>query len=236
MKTYDSTGPRGVRYRHSRCLTAGGATEDFHLHRHIGLSTRLRSAGWWFDRYSDQFFSQNKLHLTAHELADFELVASIPIYLSFAFGFIRDIWSPFGMGDRGFMLLFGASTAGLYVFFAFTPVSSSMLLVESVLLTTSFLFVASAQNGLASTIGKQHVISGQISAVWNIFMSIPIIAALLLGGRLAPCSKAKMPSKPSASSFSVVPQSWPWLPLTPHIDQKAYSTTFIVSIWPPLSR
>ncbi len=131
------------------------------------------------------FFLKNKLHLTAHELADFELVASIPIYLSFAFGFIRDIWSPFGMGDRGFMLLFGASTAGLYVFFAFTPVSSSMLLVESVLLTTSFLFVASAQNGLASTIGKQHVISGQISAVWNIFMSIPIIAALLLGGRLS---------------------------------------------------
>jgi Na+/melibiose symporter-like transporter len=105
--------------------------------------------------------------------------------LSFAFGFVRDIWSPFRMGDRGFMLLFGASTAGLYVFFAFMPVSYGMLLVANVLLTTSFLFVASAQNGLASTIGQQHAISGQISTVWNIFSSLPNVAALLLGGSLS---------------------------------------------------
>jgi Na+/melibiose symporter-like transporter len=131
------------------------------------------------------FFLKNKLHLTAQELADFLLVAAIPIYLSFAFGFVRDIWSPFGMGDRGFMLLFGTSTAGLYVFFAFMPVSFGMLLVANVLLTTSFLFVASAQNGLASTIGQQHAISGQISTVWNIFSSLPNVAALLLGGSLS---------------------------------------------------
>jgi Na+/melibiose symporter-like transporter len=131
------------------------------------------------------FFLKNKLHLTAQELADFLLVAAIPIYLSFAFGFVRDIWSPFRMGDRGFMLLFGASTAGLYVFFAFMPVSYGMLLVANVLLTTSFLFVASAQSGLASTIGQQHAISGQISTVWNIFSSLPNVAALLLGGSLS---------------------------------------------------
>ena len=131
------------------------------------------------------FFLKNKLHLTAQELADFLFVAAIPIYLSFAFGFVRDIWSPFGMGDRGFMLLFGASTAGLYVFFAFMPVSLGMLLVANVLLTTSFLFVASAQSGLASTVGQQHAISGQISKVWNIFSSLPNVAALLLGGSLS---------------------------------------------------
>ena len=131
------------------------------------------------------FFLKNKLHLTAQELADFRLVAASPIYLSFVFGFIRDIWNPFGMRDRGFMLLFGASTAGLYVFFAFTPVSFGTLLAANLLLTTSFLFVASAQNGLTSTIGQQHAISGQVSAVWNIFTSIPNTAALLLGGSLS---------------------------------------------------
>jgi Major Facilitator Superfamily len=54
-----------------------------------------------------------------------------------------------------------------------------------VLVTTSFLFVASAQNGLASTIGQQHVMSGQISAAWNIFLSVPTVAALLIGGILS---------------------------------------------------
>src|SRR5499427_9041747 len=131
------------------------------------------------------FLLKNKLHLKAHELADFRLVSAIPLYLSFVFGFIRDSWNPFGMRDRGFMLLFGALTAGLYILFAFTPLTYGTLLAAVLVLTASFLFVASAQNGLTSTLGQQHAMSGQISAVWNIFASIPTVAALLLGGSLS---------------------------------------------------
>ena len=32
------------------------------------------------------FFLKNRLHLSAHELAEFRLVAAIPLYLSFVFG------------------------------------------------------------------------------------------------------------------------------------------------------
>jgi MFS family permease len=131
------------------------------------------------------FLLKNKLHFEAHELAQFRLISAIPLYLSFVFGFIRDTWNPFGMGDRGFMLLFGAITAALYVLFGFTPVTYATLLVAVVLLTTSFLFVTSAQNGLTSTIGQQHVMSGQVSAVWNIFASVPTVGALLIGGALS---------------------------------------------------
>src|SRR6202008_704090 len=59
------------------------------------------------------FFLKNRLHLTAHEVANFRLMAAIPLYLSFAFGFIRDMWNPLGMRDRGFMLLFGGISAFL---------------------------------------------------------------------------------------------------------------------------
>jgi MFS family permease len=131
------------------------------------------------------FLLKNKLHLEAHELAQFRLISAIPLYLSFVFGFIRDTWNPFGMGDRGYMLLFGAITATLYVLFGFTPVTYATLLVAVVLLTTSFLFVTSAQNGLTSTIGQQHVMSGQVSAVWSIFASVPTVGALLIGGTLS---------------------------------------------------
>ncbi|HEY7242957.1 MAG TPA: MFS transporter [Xanthobacteraceae bacterium] len=131
------------------------------------------------------FLLKNKLHLKSHELAHFRLVSAIPLYLSFIFGFIRDSWDPFGMKDRGFMLLFGAITAGLYALFAFTPITYGTLLTAIVLLTTAFLLVVSAQNGLTSTLGQQHAMSGQISAVWNIFLSIPAVAALLVGGALS---------------------------------------------------
>jgi predicted MFS family arabinose efflux permease len=131
------------------------------------------------------FFLKNKLHLQAHELAYFRLIAATPLYLSFIFGLIRDSWDLLGMRDRGFMLVFGAITAALYGVFAFIPVTYLTLLIAVMLLTTSYLFVASAQNGLASLIGQQHAMSGQISAVWNIFTSVPIIAALLIGGILS---------------------------------------------------
>src|SRR3984957_21282276 len=69
------------------------------------------------------FFLKNRLHLSAHEVANFRLVVAIPLYLSFVFGFIRDMWNPLGMKDRGFMLLFGSSTALLYLSFAFVPMN-----------------------------------------------------------------------------------------------------------------
>jgi len=130
-------------------------------------------------------FLKNKLHLKAHELADFRLVSAIPLYLSCVFGFMRDIWNPFGMRDRGFMLLFGTITAGLYVSFSFIPITYFTLLLGVMLLTTSFLFVLSAQNGMTSMVGQQHAMSGQISTVWSIFASVPTMGALLMGGTLS---------------------------------------------------
>jgi hypothetical protein len=131
------------------------------------------------------FLLKNKLHFEAHEMAIFGLIAGAPSYVSFLFGFARDAWNPFGMRDRGFIVLFGALSAAVYLLFTFLPVTYESLLAASLLLGTSFLFVASAQNGLTSAIGQQHVMSGQISAAWNIFGSLPGIAALILGGFLS---------------------------------------------------
>jgi len=131
------------------------------------------------------FLLKNRLHLTSHEVANFRLVAAIPLYLSFVFGFIRDMWNPLGMRDRGFMLLFGGIGALLYVVFAFTPMTYASLLVATMVLTASFLFVSSAQTGMTSAIGQQHAMTGQVSAVWNVFLSIPTVAALLMGGTLS---------------------------------------------------
>lgn len=131
------------------------------------------------------FLLKNKLNLSADELALFRLVTAVPLILSFVFGFVRDTWNPFGLRDRGFMLIFGAACAVLYALFAFTTPSYVTLAIAMVLLTTSFLFVSSAQNGLASVIGQKHAMSGRISAAWNIFASLPTVAALLIGGELS---------------------------------------------------
>src|SRR5947209_2065629 len=131
------------------------------------------------------FFLKNKLHLEASEVARFRLIVGIPLYLSFVFGLLRDTWNPFGIKDRGLMAIFGAIGTCLYLAFAFTPVSYGSLIAALLLLTMAALCVASAQNGLSSTFGQQHAMSGQVSAVWNIFASVPAVIALVLGGRLS---------------------------------------------------
>jgi hypothetical protein len=131
------------------------------------------------------FFLKNKLHLQASELANFRLLAALPLYLSCFFGFVRDTWNPIGMGDRGYLLLFGAISAVLYTVFAFIPATYETLLVAVVLLTTVFLFASSAQNGMTAAIGQQHLMTGQVSAMWNIVLSVPTVAALLVGGWLS---------------------------------------------------
>jgi MFS family permease len=131
------------------------------------------------------FLLKNKLELKAHDLAIFSLIAGVPSYVSFLFGFARDTWNPLGMRDRGFIVLFGSLCSAVYLLFAVAPVTYQSLLAAQLLVGTCFLFVISAQNGLTSAFGQQHVMSGQISAVWSIAGSLPGIIALILGGYLS---------------------------------------------------
>lgn len=131
------------------------------------------------------FFLKNKLHLKAHEVAAFRLVAGLPLYFGFLWGFVRDIWNPFGLRDRGYMMLFGAVGAVCYAYFAFVPVTRETLLAAVILLTAAFLFVQSAQTGLASTIARQHVMTGQMSTVMNMVASLAGMIPLIAGGYLS---------------------------------------------------
>ena len=131
------------------------------------------------------FFLKNKLHLQAHELAAFTAWASLPVYAAFALGYLRDRWNPLGRGDRGYLMLFGALAAVLYGAFAFAPPTYSGLLIGILFIATATLVVTSAQYGLTAGLAREHLMSGQVSAIWNLVVTVPGIAALLLGGALS---------------------------------------------------
>jgi predicted MFS family arabinose efflux permease len=131
------------------------------------------------------FFLKNKLHLRASDLALFRFASGAPLYFGFLWGFVRDIWNPFGRRDRGYMVLFGIICAACYAYFAFIPPSAGSLLVAVLVLTSGFLFVQSAQTGLGATIARQHVMTGQLSAVSNVVGSVAVLIPFFLGGRLS---------------------------------------------------
>jgi Na+/melibiose symporter-like transporter len=131
------------------------------------------------------FLLKNIIHLNALQVSQFRLVVSAPLFLSFVFGLARDNWSPFRLGDRGHLLTFGFLSVTTYAAFAFVNPSPFALFMGLLLLTVWSLFIASAQNGLAASIGQQHAMTGQISTVWNLFTAIPAILAFLIGGELS---------------------------------------------------
>jgi hypothetical protein len=131
------------------------------------------------------FFLKNQLHLNAAESAIFGLIAHAPLYVSFLFGFARDRWNLLRRGDRGLMIVFGTASAVLYAGFAFAPPTYGVLLGAVLLLVTAFLFIASAARGITSTLGQQHVMSGQLSAAWHVFEMVPAAVAMLIGGALS---------------------------------------------------
>ena len=131
------------------------------------------------------FFLKNRLRLSAHEMAVFNFWAGLPLYFAFAFGLLRDRWSPFGAGDRGHLALFGALTGALYVALAFSQPTYGLLLVGLLMVTASIQTVLGSANGLLSTIGRRELMSGQASSVLNIAGQVPALAGFLLGGLLS---------------------------------------------------
>ena len=131
------------------------------------------------------FFLKNRLHLDANQTARFQLIAAIPLFVGFVFGFIRDRWSPFGTGDRGYLVLFGALTAVVYAAMAFIEPTYAVLLAGVVLITILLQFGAGAAAGLASGVGNHHAMTGQMSTVMNFATLLPVVLAALLGGQLS---------------------------------------------------
>ena len=131
------------------------------------------------------YFLKNRLHFGPVQVSLFNLATGVPLYIAFVSGFIRDSWSPFGVRDRGYMIAFGLTCAALYAVAAFAPATPLGLGAAMVAVTTAFLFVQSGQLGLTGTMGRQHVMSGQVSAVWNAVGSVPVLAAFAVGGFLS---------------------------------------------------
>lgn len=131
------------------------------------------------------FFLKNKLHLQAHEVANFRLAASIPLYVGLVFGFARDRWNLFGRKDRGMLVVFGLVCAAVYAGFAAAPPSYPFLMLAILASSVAWSFSRAAEQGLASMAGQQLAMTGGMSVVWSVCASVPYLAAYGAGGLLS---------------------------------------------------
>ncbi len=128
------------------------------------------------------YILKNQLHATATQISTFRLLTGIPVYLAFAFGLARDQWNPLGMRDRGFFVIFAPATAAALIWMAFSGFSYAGLLVGILLAMLSSRFVAAAYQGLIALVGQEKLMSGRLSALWNVIGSVPVVAGAVASG------------------------------------------------------
>ncbi len=131
------------------------------------------------------FFLKNKLGLTAHGVATFNLIASIPLFVGFLFGFLRDTWSPFGRGDRAHVVVFSLLSAAAYGLMIVLNPSYGLLLAGVFMTTAAIQLVFSAGRGATAAIGQDEAMTGQVSVMGNLVVLVPNMAAYFLGGALS---------------------------------------------------
>jgi hypothetical protein len=131
------------------------------------------------------YMLKNQLGATAEQTSMFRLVTAIPVFLAFAFGLARDAWNPLGLRDRGFFLIFAPASVAVYLVMAYVPVSYGGLYVGMFLATAFFQFIAAAYQGLMALVGQEKLMSGRLSVLWQVVLSVPYVAAAFASGYIS---------------------------------------------------
>jgi hypothetical protein len=131
------------------------------------------------------YMLKNQLHATATQISAFRLLTAIPAYFAFAFGLVRDMWNPFGLRDRGYFLIFAPITAIAFIWTASADLSYVRLIVGMLLAMVASRFTGAAYQGLIALVGQEKLMSGRLSALWNIVSTIPVIAGAVASGYIS---------------------------------------------------
>ncbi|HUB84130.1 MAG TPA: MFS transporter [Rhizomicrobium sp.] len=135
--------------------------------------------------FATSYMLKDQLHASVTQVSTFRLLTAIPVYLSVVFGLTRDLWSPLGMRDRGYFLIFAPLTAVVFAWMAYSKLTYNGLFIGMFLVMFLWRFVAAGQWALLALVGQEKLMSGRLSALWNIIASIPYIAGALASGWIA---------------------------------------------------
>lgn len=128
------------------------------------------------------FLLKDQLHASPSQVAAFGFLVALPIYFSAVFGLIRDLWSPFGLRDRGYFLLFAPIAAAVFAVMAYSGLTYAGLFGGLVLAIMAFRFISAAYSGLMALVGQEKFMTGRLAALLNIVGYVPGIAGALASG------------------------------------------------------
>ena len=135
--------------------------------------------------FATSYMLKDQLHASVTEVSTFRLITALPVYLSVVFGLTRDLWNPLGMRDRGYFLVFAPLTAVVFAWMAYSQLTYTGLFVGMFLVMFFWRFVSAGQWALLALVGQEKLMSGRLSALWNIIASVPYIFGAFASGWIA---------------------------------------------------
>jgi MFS family permease len=161
---------------------ATGVGQTYLYFSGLTLLIYLASPANYLVDISTAYMLKNQLHAQPMEVSMFRVLTAIPLYFSFMFGLTRDLWNPFGLRDRGYFLIFAPLTAAAFIWMAVTHLTYQSLFIGVLMVMFFFRFVSAAYQALLALVGQERLMSGRLSALWQIVSSVPILAGAFASG------------------------------------------------------
>ena len=158
------------------------------------------------------FWLKNGLHLAPHTIALFDAVALMPMYMGFAFGFLRDRWRPFGRDDRGFLIIAAPIAIAAYCWIAGNPASWTRLLAGVIIAALSFECLGATTEAMMTAAAQKHVMTGRLSALAEIGEIVPSVVSMIVGGWMAVHFGAQTSFLVAAAATVVIAAQALWRP------------------------
>ena len=130
-------------------------------------------------------FMKETLGWGAATMALFGLICSIPGYFSPMIAYLRDRWSPFGMGDRGFFLIAAPMIAAACAWNSVSHPTFNHFIFGALLWGAAFLLLAVAGGGLSATFSQRYGIGSKLAPLNKVGIIGIGAAAPVVGGMMA---------------------------------------------------
>ena len=158
------------------------------------------------------FWLKNGLHLAPHTIALFDAVALMPMYMGFAFGFLRDRWRPFGRDDRGFLIIAAPIAIAAYCWIAGNPASWTRLLAGVIIAALSFECLGATTEAMMTAAAQKHLMTGRLSALGEIGEIVPSVVSMVVGGWMAVHFGAQTSFLIAAAATAIIAAQAFWRP------------------------
>ena len=138
-----------------------------------------------FGNYPILFLLKERLHFGREQVAEFFMWATFAWSMKPLAGVLTDAFPIRGSRRRAYLVLGGLVGASAWALLGVVTADYHLFLLISILLNAGLVLASTAMGGLQVEAGQLFGLSGRVSSLRQVMMSIALVAGPLLGGWLA---------------------------------------------------